>query len=98
MIEISKSINVSQGLCYRYFKSKEEIYQAILDNYIKQGVQCFLSMLGNENQNIIDMIANMKPLCNVPSNTNIYHEFFNSPSNSRLIALFQLQHIISMGN
>ena len=27
MLDISKKMNVSQGLCYRYFSSKVEIYE-----------------------------------------------------------------------
>lgn len=94
MLEISKSINVSQGLCYRYFKSKEEIYQAVLDTYVNQGVSYFLSMLGDEDEPLINIIANMKPLCNVQNDDDIYHKFFNSPSNSR----FHIQMKIALIN
>lgn len=31
--EISKELGISQGLCYRYFASKEEIYDAVIDTY-----------------------------------------------------------------
>ncbi len=31
--DIAKEMNISQGLCYRYFKSKEEIYDVALDRY-----------------------------------------------------------------
>lgn len=31
--DIAKEINVSQGLCYRYFPSKEAIYDAGIDEY-----------------------------------------------------------------
>lgn len=31
--DIAKEMNISQGLCYRYFASKEEIYDAALDMY-----------------------------------------------------------------
>lgn len=82
MLEISKSINVSQGLCYRYFKSKEEIYQAVLNSYVSQGVDCFVSMLGDENQSIISIIANMKPLCVLQDANDIYHQFFNAPNHN----------------
>lgn len=94
MLEISKSINVSQGLCYRYFKSKEEIYQGVLDSYVRQGVDCFVSMLGDENQSIINTIANMKPLCNLQDANDVYHKFFNAPNNSS----FHIQMEIALIN
>lgn len=31
--DIAKELNISQGLCYRYYPSKEEIYDAALDKY-----------------------------------------------------------------
>ncbi len=31
--DIAKEIGVSQGLCYRYFPSKEDIYDAAIDEY-----------------------------------------------------------------
>lgn len=31
--DIAKELDISQGLCYRYYSSKEEIYDAALDEY-----------------------------------------------------------------
>ena len=31
--DIAKEIGISQGLCYRYYKSKEEMYDAAIDEY-----------------------------------------------------------------
>lgn len=31
--DIAKELNISQGLCYRYYPSKEEIYDAALEKY-----------------------------------------------------------------
>lgn len=31
--DIAKSINIAQGLCYRYFASKEELFDAALEEY-----------------------------------------------------------------
>ncbi len=64
--DISKELGISQGLCYRYFVSKEEIYHAV--------VECYASMIARENlknrpdqqpirqwiDSIPDMLRNMK--------------------------------------
>ncbi|MCR5735250.1 MAG: TetR/AcrR family transcriptional regulator [Lachnospiraceae bacterium] len=42
--DIAKALNISQGLCYRYFSSKEEIYDAALKKYA--------SMIAHENLHI----------------------------------------------
>ena len=33
MSEIAKAMNVAQGLCYRYFPSKEALFDTVLDQY-----------------------------------------------------------------
>lgn len=84
MLDITKSINVSQGLCYRYFKSKEEIYQVALDSYVSQGVDYFLSFFEGKKQPLIDIITTMPPLNNATDNSSPYHQFFNSSSKFHL--------------
>ena len=37
--DIAKEIGISQGLCYRYYQSKEEIYDEALENYADYIVQ-----------------------------------------------------------
>ena len=37
--DISKELNISQGLCYRYYPTKEAIYDADLDKYADMIVQ-----------------------------------------------------------
>lgn len=92
MLDITKSIGVSAGLCYRYFKSKEEIYKAALNTYVSQGVDFFISLLGDKEQPIIDVINTMPPMNKVSAEDNFYHQFFNAPDNSN----FHLQMEIAL--
>ena len=36
--DIAKEMNVAQGLCYRYFSSKEELFDTALDQYAQRQV------------------------------------------------------------
>ncbi|MDD2996832.1 MAG: TetR/AcrR family transcriptional regulator [Paludibacter sp.] len=94
MLDITKSINVSSGLCYRYFKSKEEIYQAALETYVSQGVDYFVFLLGDKKRSIIDMIDNMPSLDSGNEKASPYHEFFNAGNHSN----FHLQMEIALIN
>lgn len=47
--DIARELNISQGLCYRYYPSKEEIYDAALDKYAELLAQ------GNMRKMTIDM-------------------------------------------
>ena len=40
---IAKELNISQGLCYRYFPSKEDIYHAAIEKYADLILQAYLS-------------------------------------------------------
>lgn len=56
---IAKELNISQGLCYRYFPSKEDIYHAAIEKYAELILQAYLSRRQGE-QHIrvwIDSIA-----------------------------------------
>ena len=45
--DIAKELKISQGLCYRYFPSKDSIYEAALEKYAEK--------IANENLRRIDM-------------------------------------------
>ena len=40
---IAKELNISQGLCYRYFPSKEDIYHAAIEKYADLILQAYVS-------------------------------------------------------
>ncbi|MDD4850092.1 MAG: TetR/AcrR family transcriptional regulator [Gemmiger sp.] len=94
MQDITKSIQVSSGLCYRYFKSKEEIYQAALETYVNQGVEQFVFLLGDKAQPLMDCIDHMPSLDGGNNQASPYHEFFNAGNNSN----FHLQMEIALIN
>ena len=56
---IAKELNISQGLCYRYFPSKEDIYHAAIEKYADLILQAYLSQRQSEQhiQAWIDSIA-----------------------------------------
>ena len=96
MLDISKSINVSQGLCYRYFASKEEIYQSVMDYYVSQGIDQFMALLGDKDQNISEVIRNLQPLTDVDSPDNMYHTFFNLNENSQFHMQMELSLLMKL--
>lgn len=48
ILDIANATGVSQGLCYRYFKSKAEIFEATSDYYASQAVKHFTIPLSKE--------------------------------------------------
>ena len=69
MLDISKKMNVSQGLCYRYFSSKVEIYEEALEYYTDCGVAAFKKVICSSDKTIRERIIEM------------FHKFYNLPQN-----------------
>ncbi len=59
--DISRELGISQGLCYRYFASKEEIYDAVLDAYADHIVQ-ENQRTRPQNQSIVEWINSIPNL------------------------------------
>lgn len=71
--DIAKSMGVAQGLCYRYFASKEEIFDTAIDEYaeilsdkMKQSV--------NLDMKLEEIICNMMTFKEVETDDNFYYK------------------------
>ncbi|MCR4591219.1 MAG: TetR/AcrR family transcriptional regulator [Lachnospiraceae bacterium] len=81
--DIARELKISQGLCYRYFPSKEAIYDAALEKYA--------DMIANDNRQIVNMDLPIRQLVDeLTSNLNyrnaekkdegLYHLFHSENS------------------
>lgn len=57
--DIAKEINISQGLCYRYFPSKESMYDAALDEYAAYIVDKNITGSNSEDLTVRQRIENI---------------------------------------
>lgn len=85
--DIAKEIGISQGLCYRYFPSKEAIYDAGIEQYAESIVaqnkkRAHLEGL-NLREQILQMSGKMQEYVGVEWKENFY-ELFHRESNQRL--------------
>lgn len=82
MQDISQRMQVSQGLCYRYFQSKEEIYAAALERYVEEGVAAFQAQFAHSDRSLKEKLAALQPLESLrPAGEEA--DFFNLPGNRR---------------
>src|SRR5574344_960578 len=89
---IAKEMNVVSGLCYRYFKSTEEIYYTALDQYADACAAPFINIM-NMDLDSFDAYCNL--LTELFSNSDDkekYHGFFHHNEN----AIFHKQLEIAM--
>jgi AcrR family transcriptional regulator len=73
--EIVKSINVSQGVFYYYFSSKDEIIDEIIDRYIKQLLNSTVEIIQNSQLSALEKLERMSDRqlnINMIENNNIH--------------------------
>jgi len=73
--DIVKAVGVSQGTFYYYFKSKEEIINAVVDGYVAEIVQIILPIMGDRHLTALEKLERMSDChleVNMKSNRNIH--------------------------
>ena len=78
---LPKSIGVSQGLCYRYFPSKEVLFDSAIEQYADILVSQFAEMAENTHMPLKQFIEEM-PL-NVEDQNTKYYAVFHGPQNKK---------------
>ncbi len=74
--DIAKYLGISQGLCYRYFTSKEEIFIAAIDEYAKSIVDQMLKIITDPKLTLEEKIAGQISFQELEK-TNSYYEAFH---------------------
>lgn len=92
MTDIAKRVGVVSGLCYRYFSSKHELYQAAVEAYVKECSSPFLAILNREEENFDAYLENMRGYFLMTEGKEKYHEFFHKSGNE----MFNVQMSIRM--
>ena len=80
MLDISKKMNVSQGLCYRYFSSKVEIYEEALNYYTDCGVEALKKIICSPEKTIRERILKMAEIVESKED-DVFHKFYHLPQN-----------------
>lgn len=74
MTDIAKAIGVAQGLCYRYFPSKEALFDSAIDQYAGKLAENFTIPQGTKALSLKEMIETM-PIIVETEDTNYYKAF-----------------------
>lgn len=86
--DIAKEIGVSQGLCYRYYTSKEEIYDVALDKYASYIVQENIKRTSIEGltlkEQILQMSGQMEEYTSAEHGQMELYELFHKKENHRM--------------
>lgn len=84
MRDIAKEMNVVPGLCYRYFESKQELFEEAMDEYVKDCSAQFLKIIHDESNNFDQRIHRLYSAISLEEDTAVYHQFYHQPENESL--------------
>jgi AcrR family transcriptional regulator len=76
--DIANKLHISQGLYYRYFKTKDEIFEAGLEHYANHFVEIYKADLSDASIPLGDRIKAMRTYKDVESQDSIYYRFFHT--------------------
>lgn len=84
MNDIAKELNVVKGLCYRYFDSKQELFNTAMEQYVIECCEDFINLIHDKNKSFkerLDSISNV--MLSKEDNSN-YRNFYHKPGNEAL--------------
>lgn len=79
--DIAKEMNVVSGLCYRYFKSKEDLYKTAIEIYAKECSAPIINLLSREYDNTDDLFNKLAEQFISTDKKEKYHDFFHGAKN-----------------
>ena len=79
--DIAKEIGVAQGLCYRYFPSKESLFDSAIDQYAQLLADAF-SISARDNDKSLKQILEEMPVT-VETDNNKYYRVFHKVENKK---------------
>ena len=70
--DIAKEINVAQGLCYRYFPSKEALFDCAIDQYAQSLADNIIEFTKDKNLSLKEIIMEMPTFIDIEKENTIY--------------------------
>lgn len=84
MRDIASSLHISLGLCYRYYDSKQILFQEAMDKYVEMCCQLFVQVFEYSDKQLPDKMKDMFDLLMKEENIFQYHDFFHQSQNKEL--------------
>lgn len=75
--DIAAALGISQGLCYRYFKSKEEIFESAVDAYAQHIADKLIGILEDPSKELPEKISCMPDFANIEKEDRTYYDIFH---------------------
>lgn len=90
MRDIAAAMHVVPGLCYRYFESKQVLYDSAVGLYVKEITQPMIRLLEEEDDSLDGFLDKMEGLFLLNDGKEKYHHFFHKKENHGLQMLLSV--------
>lgn len=84
MADIAKKAQVVQGLCYRYFDSKQKLFQEAMEQYVRTCCAAYLPLIHDRTRPILERLDAMAQACLDTDQDSQYSAFYHRPENQEL--------------
>ena len=84
MGDIARAAGVAQGLCYRYFDSKQKLFQEAMDQYVRVCCDRFLPIIHDRTRTIRARVELMAQEILRTDQGSRYSDFYHAPGNRPL--------------
>lgn len=91
MADIAKKLNVVQGLCYRYFASKQELFDTAMQQYVVDCSAPFIKNLHDHSKTLRERLTVMSAIMMDEEVNSRYHDFYHKPGNEALHEMLSLK-------
>lgn len=84
MRDIARSLNISLGLCYRYFDSKQILFDEAINQYVQKCSDMFIYVFKNSHHDFIGKMEEIYQIMLKEDDVFSYHQFFHQIQNKDL--------------
>lgn len=91
MADIAKELHVVQGLCYRYFPSKQALFDAAMQQYVEECSADFIQIIHDHSKTIQERMTIISALMADEEKTSRYHAFYHRPGNEALHEMLSIR-------
>ena len=84
MGDIARAAGVAQGLCYRYFDSKQKLFQESMDQYVQTCCAGFLPIIHDRTKSVRQRLDEMAQAVLSSDQNSTYSAFYHRPENQSI--------------
>jgi AcrR family transcriptional regulator len=82
--DIARELNVVKSLCYRYYDSKQTLFNAVLDEYTRECCEEFVAVIRGRGVPLCGRLMKILSLLLRPKQNGRYHDFFHKTGNEAM--------------